>query len=51
MTWVIRLCLDQIPRFRTARIKRGLESLDIRPETLEKILGGNAERFLGLEVK
>ena len=23
------------PRFRTARIKRGLESLDIRPETLE----------------
>lgn len=39
------------PRFRTARIKRGLESLDIRPETLEKILGGNAEKFLGLEVK
>lgn len=39
------------PRFRTARIKRGLESLDLRDATKEKILGGNAEKFLGLEVK
>jgi predicted TIM-barrel fold metal-dependent hydrolase len=37
------------PRFRSARIKRGLESLKIRKETLAKVLGGNAEKFLGLE--
>lgn len=37
------------PRFRTARIKRGLESLNWRPETLQKILGGNALEFLGLK--
>ncbi|MDD3174596.1 MAG: amidohydrolase family protein [Herbinix sp.] len=36
------------PRFRTARIKRGLESIDFRPATKEKILGGNALKFLGL---
>ena len=37
------------PRFRTARIKRGLESLDWKPLTKEKVLGGNALKFLGLE--
>lgn len=37
------------PRFRTARIKRGLESIEWRTSTKEKILGGNALRFLGLE--
>lgn len=37
------------PRFRPARIKRGLESLNLSPETKKKILGGNAVRFLGLE--
>jgi hypothetical protein len=37
------------PRFRTARIKRGLESLDWKPVTKEKVLGGNAVKFLGLE--
>ena len=37
------------PRFRTARIKRGLESIEWRASTKEKILGGNALRFLGLE--
>jgi uncharacterized protein len=37
------------PRFRTARIKRGLDSIDWRPATKAKILGGNAVKFLGLE--
>ncbi len=37
------------PRFRTARIKRGLDQIDWRPETRKKILGGNAMKFLGLE--
>ena len=37
------------PRFRTARIKRGLDSLDWKPATKEKVLGGNAMKFLGLE--
>lgn len=37
------------PRFRASRLKPALESLDLRPKTLQKILGGNAEYFLGLE--
>ncbi|WP_020613487.1 amidohydrolase family protein [Sediminispirochaeta bajacaliforniensis] len=37
------------PRFRTARIKRGIESLNWRPETLKDILGENAMTFLGIE--
>ncbi|MDY3918347.1 MAG: amidohydrolase family protein [Candidatus Limivivens sp.] len=37
------------PRFRSARIKRGLESIPWRPDVREKILGGNAVKFLGLE--
>lgn len=36
------------PRFRPARIKRGLESLHFSEETMEKILGQNAIKFLGL---
>lgn len=55
--WVDNNLADKImfgsnnPRFRTARIKRGLESIDWRPETKEKILGGNAMKFLNLEEK
>lgn len=37
------------PRFRTARIKRGLDSIDWRPSTKAKIFGENAIKFLGLE--
>ena len=37
------------PRFRPARIKRGLESLRFSAETTAKILGLNAEKFLGME--
>ncbi len=37
------------PRFRPARIKRGLESLNLSKKTMDQILGGNAVRFLGLE--
>lgn len=37
------------PRFRSARIKRGLDSIEMREETREKLLGGNALRFLGME--
>ena len=37
------------PRFRPARIKRGLESLHFSKETEAMILGGNAVKFLGLE--
>lgn len=37
------------PRFRPARIKRGLESLHFCQETEAMILGGNAAKFLGLE--
>lgn len=38
------------PRFRSARIKRGLDSLKMRDETRAKLLGGNAVKFIGLEV-
>lgn len=37
------------PRFKPRRIKYGLEQLDLRPETREKIMGKNALRFLGWE--
>ena len=37
------------PRFRPARIKRGLESLHFSKETEAMILGENAVKFLGLE--
>ena len=55
--WVEHNLADKImfgsnnPRFRPARIKRGLEYQPFSPETLAKILGGNAVKFLGLEVK
>lgn len=42
---------SNLPRFRQARAKEGLEKLDIRPDVLEKILGGNAKVFLGMEVR
>lgn len=42
---------SNLPRFRQARTKEGLEKLNIRPDVLEKILGGNAKVFLGMEVR
>lgn len=53
--WVEHNLADKIlfgsnnPRFRPARIKRGLESLQFSKETETKILGLNAIKFLGLE--
>ena len=35
------------PRFRQERVRKGLEALPIRPDVLKKILGENAEAFLG----
>ncbi|MDO4648532.1 MAG: amidohydrolase family protein [Eubacteriales bacterium] len=37
------------PRFRHIRSLAGIKNLPLRPEVLEAIIGGNAERFLGLE--
>ncbi|MDD2955378.1 MAG: amidohydrolase family protein [Oscillospiraceae bacterium] len=37
------------PRFRTARVKRGLDSIEMRDDVREKLMGGNALRFLGME--
>jgi uncharacterized protein len=37
------------PRFRPVRMRRGLESLNLKEKTMKKILRENAIRFLGLE--
>lgn len=42
---------SNLPRFRQVRVKAGLEHLDIRRDVLDKILGGNAKVFLGMEVR
>ena len=53
--WIEHNIADKIlfgsnnPRFRPARIKRGLESLPLSKITMDKLLGGNAANFLGLE--
>jgi predicted TIM-barrel fold metal-dependent hydrolase len=53
--WIDRNLKDQVmfgsntPRFRANRLKPALESLPIRRSTLDKILGTNAEKFLGLK--
>lgn len=52
-TWIENNFLEQVmfgsnaPRFRPARIREGLESLLLRESSLDKILGENAEKFLG----
>lgn len=53
--WIERNLYDKVmfgtnsPRFRAKRLLPALESLDFRPKTLQKILGGNALRFLGMK--
>ncbi|NLF28160.1 MAG: amidohydrolase [Clostridiales bacterium] len=42
---------SNLPRFRQVRVLRGLESLGFRPDVMQKLLGGNAKVFLGLEEK
>lgn len=42
---------SNLPRFRQVRTKAGIEALDIRQDVLDKVLGGNAKVFLGLEVR
>lgn len=37
------------PRFKPRRIKHGLDQLELRPGTREKIMGRNALKFLGVE--
>lgn len=52
-TWIEHNFLDKVmfgsnlPRFRPARLREGLESLPLDKKSLEKILGTNAEKFLG----
>lgn len=51
--WIERNVGDKVmfgsngPRFRANRLKPALESLNFRQSTLDKIMGGNAEKFLG----
>jgi predicted TIM-barrel fold metal-dependent hydrolase len=53
--WIDRNLKDQVmfgsntPRFRANRLKPALESLPMRRSTLDKILGTNAEKFIGLK--
>lgn len=42
---------SNLPRFRQVRTKAGLEHLGVRKDVLDKILGGNARVFLGMEVR
>ncbi|MCI8453322.1 MAG: amidohydrolase [Lachnospiraceae bacterium] len=42
---------SNLPRFRQVRTKAGLESLSLRPDVLQKILGDNAKVYLGMEVR
>jgi uncharacterized protein len=53
--WIERNLKNQVmfgtnsPRFRAKRLMPALEKLNLRKTTMEKVLGGNAVRFLGLE--
>lgn len=40
---------SNLPRFRQVRTMAGLQKLPIRQDVLQKILGGNAAAFLGME--
>ncbi len=42
---------SNLPRFRQVRTKDGLMKLGLRQDVLEKLLGGNAKVFLGMEVR
>lgn len=51
--WIERNLNDKVmfgtngPRFKAKRLLPALKAMDFRPKTLQKILGGNAEVFLG----
>ena len=53
--WIDRSLADKVmfgsnyPRIEQLRMRTAVESLDLRPATLAKILGGNAMSFLGIE--
>jgi hypothetical protein len=53
--WIDRSLSDKVmfgsnyPRIEQLRMRTAVESLDLRPATLAKILGGNAMSFLGIE--
>ncbi len=53
--WIDRSLLNQVmfgsnyPRIEQARMKEAVESLQLRPSTLSKVLGGNAKQFLGMK--
>lgn len=52
-TWMEHNFMEQVmfgsnaPRFRPARIREGLESLPLKENSMEMLLGLNAEKFLG----
>ena len=39
------------PRHRSQRMMQGLEKIEMRPDTRAKLMGGNAIKWLGMEVK
>ena len=39
------------PRHRSQRMMQGLEKIEMRPDTRAKLMGGNALKWLGMEVK
>ncbi len=53
--WIDRSLIKQVmfgsnyPRIEQARMKEAVESLQLRPSTLSRVLGGNALRFLGMK--
>ncbi len=53
--WIDRSLLNQVmfgsnyPRIEQARMKEAVESLQLRPSTLSRVLGGNALQFLGMK--
>lgn len=53
--WIERNLKDQVmfgtnsPRFRAKRLMPALNNLNLRKSTMQKVLGGNAVKFLGLE--
>ena len=56
-TWFEHYFADKVmfgsnnPRHRSQRMMQGLEKIEMRPDTRAKLMGGNALKWLGMEVK